>query len=199
MEEQKNWKFFGSSFALAIYGLVLFPFVADMIDRVALDIFYKVKRFSINPVPTILAETLLQFHKGHQGAKERTKIRYFVQLLYVWMITRFKHHQFPLGSRYPLKRFNNTNIKPVTLSEWSRLFKEINPRYFGVKCYLYDRHEEVMFACGEYQNLVLMGRRGYIMFTPALVLGQLKWGMNPVTPQQFQGFVFLYKNKYIYI
>ncbi|KAF1864837.1 hypothetical protein Lal_00031800 [Lupinus albus] len=195
MEEQKNWKSFGSSFALAIYGLVLFPFVADMIDREALDVFYKVKRFSINPVPAVLAETLLQFHKGHQVAKERTKIRYCVQLLYVWMITRFRHHQFPLGSRYPLRRFNNTNIKPVTLSEWSRLFKEINPRNFGVKCCLYDRHEEVMFSCGEYQNLVLMGPRGCITFTPALVLGQLKWGMNSVAPQQIQGFVLLYKDK----
>ncbi|KAF1891479.1 hypothetical protein Lal_00012367 [Lupinus albus] len=142
MEEQNNWKSFGSSFALAIYGLVLFPFVADMIDWEALDVFYKEKRFSINPIPVVLAETLLQFHKGHQVAKERTKIRYCVQLLYVWMITRFIHHQFPLGSRYPLRRFNNTNIKPDTLSKWSRLFKEINPRNFGVKCCLYDRHEE---------------------------------------------------------
>ncbi|KAF1888145.1 hypothetical protein Lal_00039185 [Lupinus albus] len=83
MEEQKNWKSFGSSFALSIYGLVLFPFVADMLDRETLDVFYKVNRFSINPVPTVLAETLLQFHKGHQVAKERTKIRYCVQLLYV--------------------------------------------------------------------------------------------------------------------
>ncbi|KAF1889058.1 hypothetical protein Lal_00043377 [Lupinus albus] len=191
----KNWKSFGSSFALAIYGLVLFPFVADMIDREALDVFYKVKRFSINPVPVVLAETLLQFHKGHQVAKERKKIRYCVQLLYVWMITRFRHHQFPLGSRYPLRRFNNTNIKPVTLSEWSRLFKEIDPRNFGVKCCLYDRHEEVMFSCGEYQNLVLMGPRGCITFTHALVLGQLKWGMNSVAPQQLEGFVLLYKDK----
>nr|AMK48018.1 hypothetical protein [Lupinus angustifolius] len=92
MEEQKNWKAFGSSFALAVYGLVLFPFVADMINQEALDVFYKVKRFSVNPVPAVLAETLLQFYK-------------------------------------------------------------------------------------------------------ALVLGQLKWGMSPVTSQQLNGFVFLYKDK----
>ncbi|CAL0306650.1 unnamed protein product [Lupinus luteus] len=106
-----------------------------------------------------------------------------------------RHHQFPLGSSHPFKRFNNTNFKPVTLPEWSKLFREINPKNFGVKCCLYDRNEEVMHACGEYQNLVLMGPKGCITFTPALVLGQLNWGMNPVTSQQLSGFVFLYKDK----
>ncbi|KAF1870939.1 hypothetical protein Lal_00015239 [Lupinus albus] len=41
MEEQNNGKAFGFSFALTIYGLVLFPFVGDMINQEALDVFYK--------------------------------------------------------------------------------------------------------------------------------------------------------------
>ncbi|KAF1891805.1 hypothetical protein Lal_00031614 [Lupinus albus] len=47
-------------------------------------------------------------------------------------------------------------------------------RNFGTKTCLYERHPDIMYSCGEYPNMILMGPRGCISFTPALVLGQLK-------------------------
>ncbi|KAF1894655.1 hypothetical protein Lal_00027032 [Lupinus albus] len=110
------------------------------------------------------------------------------------MLTRFKHHQYPDWSRYPLRRFRKIPSKPMHLSDWKKLFVEITPRNFGTKCGLYDRHPEIMYSCGDYANMMLMGPRGCITFTPALILGQLKWGMMPVPSELLQGSMIWYKD-----
>ncbi|KAF1877166.1 hypothetical protein Lal_00015828 [Lupinus albus] len=192
MREQGNWELFKPAFALAVYGMVLFPFVGDMVDQAAIDIFSKFKRFRVNPVPTVLAETLISFQRCHKNGL--FKVRYCIQLLYVWMVTRFIHHQYPDWSRYPLRRFRSIRVKPLQLSEWEKLFREVTPRNFGTKCRLYDKHLEIMYSCGDHANMILMGPRGCITFTPGLVLGQLKWGMMPVSSELLQGSMIWYKD-----
>ncbi|KAF1866116.1 hypothetical protein Lal_00043069 [Lupinus albus] len=190
--EQGDWVLFKPTFALAIYGVVLFPFVYDMVDQVAIDVFTKFKKFLVNPVPAVLAETLLSFQMCHERGVH--KVRCCVQLLYVWMMTRFKHHQYPDWSRYPLRRFRKIAINPMQLSDWKKIFVEITPRNFGTKCGLYDRHPEIMYSCGDFTNMMLMGPRGCITFNPALILGQLKWGMMPVPSELLQGSMVWYKD-----
>lgn len=193
MVDKREWDLFQPAFALAIYGRVLFPFVNDMIDQCAIDVFTKFKKFGTNPVPAILADTLLALQRSLE--KGIPKVRCCAQLLYVWMMTRFKHHQYPDCTRYPLQRFRNTRIQPTPLTNWEALFNEVTPRNFGTKCRMYDLHEEIMYSCGSYPNMILMGPRGCITITPALVLGQMRWGMLPVTNEQLQGFVIFYKDK----
>ncbi|KAF1855271.1 hypothetical protein Lal_00023545 [Lupinus albus] len=182
-----------ASTTLAIYGKTLFPFVNDMVDQGAIDVLHKFRKFGVNPVPAILSDTLLAFQKSHE--KSIPKIRCCVQLLYVWMMTMFKHHQYPDWSQNPLRRFRNTFVKPMMLSEWEKLFREVTPKNFGTKCNIYDKHDMIMYSCGDYSNMVLMGPRGCLTFTPALVLGQMKWGMTPVREEQLQGFVIWYKDR----
>lgn len=191
--DQENWDLFQPAYALAIYGMVLFPFVRDMIDQAAIDVFSKFVTFQVNPVPAILAETLLAFQRCHQ--KGFHKIRCCIPLLYVWMMTRFKHHLYQEGTRYPLRKFRNTQAKVVSFPEWKTLFDGTTPRNFGTKCCLYDRHQEIIYSCGDYPNVVLMGPRGCISFTPSLVIGQLKWGMVPVPEERFQELIIWYSDK----
>ncbi|KAF1883558.1 hypothetical protein Lal_00037319 [Lupinus albus] len=192
MREQGNWELFKPAFALAVYGMVLFPFADDMVDQAAIDIFANFKRFRVNPVPAVLAETLISFQRCHKNGL--FKVRCCIQLLYVWMVTRFIHHQYPDWSRYPLRRFRSIRVKPLQLSEWEKLFREVTPRNFGTKCCLYDKHLEIMYSCGDHANIILMGPRGCITFTPGLVLGQLKWGMMPVSSELLQGSMIWYKD-----
>ncbi|KAF1866257.1 hypothetical protein Lal_00024260 [Lupinus albus] len=192
MMEEENWELFKPAFALAVYGMVLFPFVCDMVDQAAIDVFAKFKRFRVNPVPAVLVETLVSFQRCHENGCY--KVRCCIQLLYVWMITRFIHHQYPDWSRYPLRRFCTIGVKPLQLSDCEKLFREVTPKNFGTKCRLYDQHLEIMYSCGDYANLMLMGPRGCITFTPALVLGQLKWGMMPISPELLQGSMIWYKD-----
>ncbi|KAF1892732.1 hypothetical protein Lal_00042623 [Lupinus albus] len=165
----------------------LFPFACDMVDQAAIDIFAKFKRFRVNPVLAVLAKTLISFQRCHENGCYR--VRCCIQLLYVWMITRFIHHQYPDWSRYPLRRFHS-----IGLSDWEKLFREVTPKIVGTKCRLYDQHLEIMYSCGDYANLMLMGPRGCITFTPAFVLGQLKWGKMPVSPKLLQGSMIWYKD-----
>ncbi|KAF1872296.1 hypothetical protein Lal_00003764 [Lupinus albus] len=194
MEEQHDWEMFKPAFALAIYGMVLFPFLNDMIDQSAFDVFYKFIRFEANPTPAILAESFLSFQKCH--LRGGYKIRCCVQLLYIWMMTRFKHHYYSLGTRYPLRKFKRVSTKEVNLSRSSEdprtdtiIFKDLK---FGM---LHDRHENIMYSCGSHPYMVLMGPRGCIAYMPALVLGQLKWGMNRIRDEQLQGLFFWYKDE----
>ncbi|KAF1876663.1 hypothetical protein Lal_00030077 [Lupinus albus] len=191
--KQGDWEMFKPALALAIYGKTLFPFVNDMVDQGAIDVLHKFRKFGVNPVPAILSDTLLAFQKSHE--KSIPKIRCCVQLLYVWMMTMFKHHQYPDWSQNPLRRFRNTFVKPMMLSEWEKLFREVTPKNFGTKCNIYDKHDMIMYSCGDYSNMVLMGPRGCLTFTPALVLGQMKWSMTPVREEQLQGFVIWYKDR----
>ncbi|KAF1898653.1 hypothetical protein Lal_00023662 [Lupinus albus] len=191
--DQGDWEMFKPALALAIYGKTLFPFVNDMVDQGAIDVLHKFRKFGVNLVPTILSDTLLAFQKSHE--KSIPKIRCCVQLLYVWMMTMFKHHQYPDWSQNPLRRFQNTFVKPMMLSEWEKLFREVTPKNFGTKCNMYDKHDMIIYSCGDYSNMVLMGPMGYLTFAPALVLGQMKWGMTPVREEQLQGFVIWYKDR----
>ncbi|KAF1884490.1 hypothetical protein Lal_00028367 [Lupinus albus] len=79
------------------YGLI--PFRHDMVDQAAKDVFEKFRLFDVNLLLVIVVETLLSFQLCHE--KYHFKIWCCVQLLYVWMITRFKHHQYPDWFRYP--------------------------------------------------------------------------------------------------
>ncbi|CAL0301644.1 unnamed protein product [Lupinus luteus] len=142
---EENWKLFQPAYALAIYGLVLFPFVGDMVDQAALDVFSKFVRFKVNPTAAILAETFLSFQKCHEGIRRginKVRIRFCVQLFQVWILTRFKHHRYGLGSRYPLRRFLSTHVEDMPLAKWKELFDEVTPRNFAEKCCLYDRHQQ---------------------------------------------------------
>ncbi|CAL0306589.1 unnamed protein product [Lupinus luteus] len=83
----------------------------------------------------------------------------------------------------------------MPIAKWKELFNDVTPRNFAEKCCLYDRHQQVMYSCGEFPNMMLMGPRGCIAFTPALILGQLKWGVTPVPDQQLGGLYLWYKDE----
>ncbi|KAF1855041.1 hypothetical protein Lal_00037994 [Lupinus albus] len=87
----------------------------------AIDVFAKFKRFRVNPVPAVLAETLVSFRDVTKMAATKSDVAYIALL---WMITRFIHHQYPDWSRYPLRRFCTIGVKPLQLSDWEKLFRE---------------------------------------------------------------------------
>ncbi|KAF1866851.1 hypothetical protein Lal_00018237 [Lupinus albus] len=152
-----------------------------MVDQAAIDVFTKFKKFLVNPVPAVLAENICYlFEMCHE--KRRTQ----GSMLHPTVIC-VDDDQIPSitntpdWSRYPLAQIQEIAIIiPMQLSDWKKIFVEITPRNFGTKCGLYDRHPEIMYSCGDFTNIMLMGLGGCITFNPALILGQLKWGMMPV-------------------
>ncbi|KAG8497957.1 hypothetical protein CXB51_007380 [Gossypium anomalum] len=73
-------------FALAIYGLVVFPKVLGHIEVAVMDFFEKLKQ-GINPIPTILLETFRSLSSCRRKGERR-----FIgcaQLLNVWILSHF--------------------------------------------------------------------------------------------------------------
>ncbi|KAG8490249.1 hypothetical protein CXB51_015532 [Gossypium anomalum] len=73
-------------FALAIYGLVIFPKVLGHLEVAVVDFFERLKQ-GINPVPTILAETFRSLSSYRRKGEGR-----FIgcaQLLNVWILSHF--------------------------------------------------------------------------------------------------------------
>ncbi|KAK7287323.1 hypothetical protein RIF29_00560 [Crotalaria pallida] len=64
--QQQDWDDFMPLYALTIYGLLLFPYLVDVIDLAAMEVFYKFEKLGANPVSAILAETFLSMQEWRQ-------------------------------------------------------------------------------------------------------------------------------------
>ena len=83
--ELRNWENFNKTLALLIYGLILFQFRLGMVDQEAMDVFYQYETQGMNPIPAILAETLLSVKICCQN--DGGTLRCCSHLLYVWIVT----------------------------------------------------------------------------------------------------------------
>ncbi|KAJ1404843.1 hypothetical protein SESBI_26245 [Sesbania bispinosa] len=142
LAEQGKWDFFKTTFALLIYGLVLFPFTLGVIDQAAMDDFFFYETKGTNPVMAILADTLMSMEICHK--KDKGLLRCCNQLLYVWFVT----HLYAPGrlgrSAHPFWDFNRIEMPEKTAQQW----KDDFARYQGntslgyVHEYLWWRNEQ---------------------------------------------------------
>ncbi|XVF01563.1 hypothetical protein REPUB_Repub04eG0100000 [Reevesia pubescens] len=99
-------------FALAIYGLVIFPKVLGHIEMTVVDFFEKVDNKKINPILSIMVETIrtLKFSR----TERKWHLVTCTQLFYIWIQNHFlgkqKVHIFPY-TYIPISEFHKV--------EWS--------------------------------------------------------------------------------
>ncbi|KAK5835971.1 hypothetical protein PVK06_011702 [Gossypium arboreum] len=115
-------------FALAIYGLIIFPKVLGHIEVAVVDFFERLKQ-RINPVPTILAETFRSLNSCRKTGKGR-----FIgcaQLLNVWILSHFwkvertPYHMFS-KTFAPLEAYIEREWpKDVTEEHWVSVFQNL--------------------------------------------------------------------------
>lgn len=188
---ENRWAILARALALAIYGLILLPSVLNIIDQSAMDVFYEVEMRERNPIPAVLAETLLSI--SHCNKKGRAKVYCCTQLLYVWLVT----HLFPDNGLNdivnPLRSFEGVRMHPRSQDEWRAEFDRAGKEGFKWVCpWFRNSRGDVIFRCGDFSNVPLMGPRGCIAYSPALVLRQL--GRTQGTPfeEQLGGYNFWY-------
>ncbi|KAJ1389950.1 hypothetical protein SESBI_37862 [Sesbania bispinosa] len=137
-----SWHYFNKTLALTIYGLILFPFAPNMVDHAAMDVFAQYKTQGLNPVPAILADTLLTLE----------------------LRTLFPD---------PLRDFGRIQVKRREAREWKKELADIQDNMIAWTCPWYSPYE-VIFSCGDFANVPLMGPRGCVAYTPSIALRQLK-------------------------
>ncbi|XVF28588.1 hypothetical protein REPUB_Repub15cG0042800 [Reevesia pubescens] len=107
-------------FAFAIYGLVIFPKVLGHVEMAVVDFFGQMDGKKINPVPSILAETIRTLNFCRRKGKGR--LITCTQLLYIWIQSHFwgksKISIFPYTC-IPIKEFCKKEwSKGITKEQW---------------------------------------------------------------------------------
>ncbi|KAJ1386698.1 hypothetical protein SESBI_40623 [Sesbania bispinosa] len=184
-----SWHYFNKTLALTIYGLVLFPFAPNMVDHAAMDVFAQYETQGLNPVPAILADTLLTLEVCQK--KNGGTLKCCTHLLYVWIITHMYACELRTLFPDPLRDFGRIKVKRQEAREWKKELADIQDNKIAWTCPWYSPYE-VIFSCGDFANVLLMGPRGCVAYTPSIALRQLKRTQVKPVEEQLGGIYFQY-------
>ncbi|XP_050878087.1 uncharacterized protein LOC127081902 [Lathyrus oleraceus] len=152
-----SWDAFYASFALLVYGLVLFPNVEGFVNKAAITIF-----ISQNLVPTLLADVFFSFH--WRNIKKGGTINCCIPLLQKWIV-----------SHLPKKGPFVDNVGDL---KWSQRLMSLDAK--DVVWFILDYlRVERIFRCGEFPNVPLVStKRGVINYNPVLTLRNLGYPLK---------------------
>jgi len=143
----KSTLVFESILALLIYCLVLFPNIDGFVDANAFQIF-----LTKNPVPTLFAETYHSLH--HRTDKHDGTIHGCAPLLYKW-------YTLHLPRSYLSKDKALYSEKIMSFAPTGVVW--YNPAY---------NIGNIIYSCGEFANVPLLGIHGGITYNPTLAIRQ---------------------------
>ncbi|KAJ1397508.1 hypothetical protein SESBI_31756 [Sesbania bispinosa] len=127
-----SWHYFNKTLALTIYGLVLFPFAPNMVDHAAMDVFAQYETQGLNPVPAILADTLLTLEVCQK--KNGGTLKCCTHLLYVWIITHMYACELRTLFPDPLRDFGRIKVKRQEAREWKKELADIQDNKIAWTC-----------------------------------------------------------------
>ncbi|KAJ1399774.1 hypothetical protein SESBI_30077 [Sesbania bispinosa] len=189
LAKQGDWGCFNKTLALAIYGLVLFPFTPDLVDHATMDVFYQYETVGANPIPAILADTFISLEICQQ--KKGGMLRCCSHMLQVWIIAHIYDADYRCTMPDPLRSFHCIRLKKQEAWEWKKEFFNLDLRSFTWVCPWYFP-EDIIVSCGDFPNVPLIGPRGCVAYTPAMALRQFKRTQIKPKDKQLGGLSFLY-------
>ncbi|XP_050889381.1 uncharacterized protein LOC127094616 [Lathyrus oleraceus] len=165
----ESWDACYSAIALAIYGVVLFPNMDGFVDMAAICVF-----LTGNPVPILLVD--FYYYISHRYTKKKGLIACCTHLLYQW----FLEHLLKTGAwveqtdvSWPQRL---GSLRSEDLSWYSK-------EYINM---------DIIFSCGDFPNLSLMGTQGCVNANPVLSLRQLGYPMEgPPEAKSLEAFLLL--------
>ncbi|XP_050908879.1 uncharacterized protein LOC127122616 [Lathyrus oleraceus] len=165
----ESWDACYSAIVLAIYGIVLFPNMDGFIDMVVICVF-----LTGNPIPTLLAD--VYYYMSHSYTKKKGMIACCAPLLYQW----FLEHLPKTGAWVEQTDVSwPQRLGSLRSEDLSRYSKE----YINM---------DIIFSCGDFPNLPLMGTQVYVNSNPVLSLRQLGYAMEgPPEARSLEAFLLL--------
>ncbi|XP_016676302.2 uncharacterized protein [Gossypium hirsutum] len=163
-------------FALSIYGLVIFPKALRHVDEAVIDLFDRLEN-GITPVPTILVEMFRSLSSCSKTGKGRF-IR-CAQLLmawfhgHFWKVDKVSYRVFSEGY-FPLKEEAAIQRREDILEEkWMDILQNLKEGDIERRAY-WMVPNEIMYRCGNFDWVPLLGIWGATGYTPLLALRQYK-------------------------
>ncbi|KAH1214980.1 hypothetical protein GmHk_13G036228 [Glycine max] len=172
MASQEKWGPFADVLALLIFGVVLFPNVDGLVDLAAIDAFLAYHHSKESPVVAILADLFDTFDRRCE--KNSARIVCCLPALCVWLIS----HLFRQDTRHPCSLQSYRSCAKKGRVVWDQHLAGIG----GSTINWFPRWKEgkggVLFLCGDYPNVPLIGTRGCINYNHALAIRQLGYPMR---------------------
>ncbi|XP_052485253.1 uncharacterized protein LOC105771728 [Gossypium raimondii] len=163
-------------FALGIYGLVVFPKVLGHIDDAVSDLFDRLGK-GVTPVPVILAETFRSLNACQRAGEGR-----FIgcaQLLlawfhsHFWKVEKISYRVFS-DSYSPLEELVTTPRRDdVSEEKWMAILQNLRDEDIEWRApWLIP--DEILYRCGDFDWVPLLGIWGAIGYAPLLVSRQFR-------------------------
>ncbi|KAL5124561.1 hypothetical protein HKD37_02G004938 [Glycine soja] len=167
MANQGDWVPFMDVLALLIFGVVLFPNVDGLVDLAAIDAFLAYHYSKESPVVAVLADLFDTFDRRCE--KSSARIICCLPALCVWLVS----HLFQQDTRHPCPLLSHRSCTEKRRIDWDQLLAGIGGRTISWFPRWKEGKEGVLFSCGRYPNIPLVGTRGCINYNPALAIRQL--------------------------
>ncbi|KAH1189518.1 hypothetical protein GmHk_20G057269 [Glycine max] len=167
MANQGDWVPFMDVLALLIFGVVLFPNVDGLVDLAAIDAFLAYHHSKESLVVAVLADLFDTFNRKCE--KSSARIICCLPALCVWLVS----HLFQQDTRHPCPLQSHRSCTEKRRIDWDQLLAGIGGRTINWFPRWKEGKERVLFSCGGYPNIPLIGTRGCINYNPALAIRQL--------------------------
>ncbi|RZB46741.1 G-type lectin S-receptor-like serine/threonine-protein kinase [Glycine soja] len=171
MASQEKWGPFADILALLIFGVVLFPNVDGLVDLAAIA-FLAYHHSKESPVVAILADLFDTFDRRCE--KNSARIVCCLPALCVWLIS----HLFRQDTRHPCTLQSYRSCAEKGRVDWDQHLAGIGGSMINWFPRWKEGKEGVLFSCGDYPNVPLIGTRGCINYNPALAIRQLGYPMR---------------------
>ncbi|XP_027368455.1 uncharacterized protein LOC113874431 [Abrus precatorius] len=190
LAEKEDWETFMDVLALTIYGIVLFPKHDNFVDLVSIDVFLACKNRSENPVPALLADVYCTLSFCHERKGKR--IICCLPMLYIWLTTHvFKR---PSEIKCPITNLLRFQTRQKNGQEWANHLASVNEGHIRWHT-PWQQSTTIIYHCGNYPNVPLMGTRGCINYN--LIMGQRQLAypmMGPPAEELLVPFVVYYED-----
>jgi len=114
--EEKEWEVFMDVFALALFGIMLFPKTELFVDNAAISVYIAYRTRCESPVTAILADTYLALNSCNQ--KRKTRMTCCLPTLFIWLASHFKKRVF--GIKCPVESVKQQRLEVKSKDEWSQ-------------------------------------------------------------------------------
>ncbi|KAH1257172.1 hypothetical protein GmHk_03G007202 [Glycine max] len=172
MANQEEWVPYMDVLALLIFGVVLFPNMDGLVDLAAIDAFLAYHHSKESPVVAILADLFDTFDRRCE--KSSAQIIFCLPALCVWLVS----HLLQQDIRHPCPLRSHRSCVKKRRVDWDQHLAGIGGRTINWFPRWKEGKEGVIFSCGDYPNIPLIGTRGCINYNPALAIRQLGYPMR---------------------
>ncbi|MFQ6664343.1 hypothetical protein Gotur_031494, partial [Gossypium turneri] len=183
-------------FALSIYGLILFRKILGHVDEAVTDLFDRLDK-RVTPVPVILAETFRSLNACRRTGEGR--FLGCARLLLAWFHGHFwkvdkVSYQVFSESYSPLKEIVATSRRDdISEEKWMAIFQNLQEEDIEWRA-PWLLPDEILYRCGDFDWVPLLGIWGAVGSAPLLVLRQYRLRQFVPATQGLAECEFLYKD-----